>query len=159
MDGSDRRRTIGQFFSFLVVGVSNTLVDYAVFLLLNGVFGWYYAAKVAGFALGTVNSYLWNTFWTFRSERRRDAREMLSFLGVNVAMLALSLALMWLLRDVLGVNDAYVFSVAPWGEPWLTAARLNTAVATGICVVVNFLLNKLVVFRKRATGADKPGEA
>lgn len=149
MDGSENRRTVGQFFQFVLIGASNTLIDYLVFLLLNGVFGWYYAAKIVGFALGTGNSYLWNTVWTFRRERRRDAREMLTFLGVNLVVLGLSLGLMWLLRDAVGITDERVFTVAPWGEPWLTADRLCTAVATGICVIVNFALNKLVVFRRK----------
>ena len=117
-------------------------------------FGWYYVAKIVGFAVGTANSYFWNSLWTFRKERRRDTREILSFLGVAVAMLGLSLGIMWLLRDVLGISDAAVFAAVPWGEPWLTAERLCTAVATGVCVLVNFSLNKLVVFRRRDTGKD-----
>ncbi len=155
MDGSSGKRTIGQFFQFLLIGISNTLVDYLVFLLLNGVFGWYYAAKTVGFALGTVNSYLWNTLWTFRKERRRDAREMLTFLGVNLVVLGLSLTLMWLLRDVAGVTDAAIYRLVPWGEPWLTADRVCTAIATGVCVIVNFALNKLVVFRRRKAVAEQ----
>ena len=78
MAGSEGRRTVGQFLKFVLIGVANTLVDLAVTLLLNGLLGWYYVAKIVGYVCGIGNSYLWNTLWTFRRERRRDAREVFS---------------------------------------------------------------------------------
>ncbi len=52
---------------FGIVGVSNTLLTFAVYTLLLKVFGvWYFAASAIGFAVGAVNGFLLNRRWTFR---------------------------------------------------------------------------------------------
>src|SRR5260370_37896943 len=56
-----------QFVKFGIVGISNTLLTFAVYTLLLKVFGvWYLAASAIGFGVGTVNSFLLNRRWTFR---------------------------------------------------------------------------------------------
>ena len=62
---SEAKKTIHQVLKFAVVGVLNTLVDFAVFQTLNLTLGWVYAAQVAGYTFGVINSYLWNSNWTF----------------------------------------------------------------------------------------------
>ena len=88
--------TIVQFIQFGFVGVLNTLVDFLVFQALNLLAGWTYLAQVVGYSCGVVNSYLWNSNWTFRDSRTHSAREMLLFLIVNLASLGVSLGVMWL---------------------------------------------------------------
>src|SRR5438105_14935645 len=56
-----------QFVKFGIVGVSNTLLTFAVYTVLLKGFGvWYLAASAIGFGVGTVNSFLLNRRWTFR---------------------------------------------------------------------------------------------
>src|ERR1700690_585125 len=56
-----------QFVKFGIVGVSNTLLTFAVYTLLLKGFGlWYLAASAIGFVVGAVNGFLWNRRWTFR---------------------------------------------------------------------------------------------
>src|ERR1700732_362694 len=56
-----------QFVKFGVVGVSNTLLTFAVYGLLLKVFGvWYLAASAIGFIVGATNGFLLNRKWTFR---------------------------------------------------------------------------------------------
>src|SRR3984893_14604373 len=56
-----------QFVKFGIVGVSNTLLTFAVYTLLLKVFDvWYLAASAIGFALGATNGFLLNRRWTFR---------------------------------------------------------------------------------------------
>ncbi len=56
-----------QFVKFGIVGVSNTLLAFAVYTVLLKVFGvWYVAASAIGFASGAVNGFLLNRRWTFR---------------------------------------------------------------------------------------------
>ena len=55
-----------QFVKFGIVGVSNTLLFFAVYTLLLKGFGvWYLAASGIGFAVGAVNGFLLNRRWTF----------------------------------------------------------------------------------------------
>jgi len=58
-----------QFVKFGVVGVANTVVDWIVFyLLINTIVTLEPAAKAIAFLVAMLNSYIWNTIWTFRKE-------------------------------------------------------------------------------------------
>ena len=152
------KKSIGQLARFLLVGVSNTLVDLVVTRLLQGAFGLlttavvltYYIPKVVGFGCGVLNSYVLNSAWTFRAERHRDAREIGSFLLVNLLTLGLSLLLMYLLRDVFGLAAWWSGLVGTEGFGRLVPGEFFcTLLSTGICLLVNFVGNKLFVFGKR----------
>ena len=55
-----------QFIKFGIVGVSNTLLTFAVYgLLLKGFGVWYLAASAIGFIVGATNGFLLNRRWTF----------------------------------------------------------------------------------------------
>ena len=143
-----KKENIWQFLKFAVVGVLNTVVDFLVFQLLNLTLGWMYMAQVIGYSAGVLNSYFWNSRWTFRKEHKRSAREAASFLVVNLVSLGVSLGVLWACKNLLGITDAWV---AGWVPAWLggfvkgdTVAKL---IATPCAIVVNFIGNKLFVFR------------
>ena len=50
----EAKKTIWQMVKFAIVGVLNTLVDFAVFQTLNLTLGWVYAAQVLGYAFGML---------------------------------------------------------------------------------------------------------
>ena len=55
-----------QFVKFGIVGISNTLITFAVYTVLLKVFGvWYIAASAIGFVVGATNGFLLNRRWTF----------------------------------------------------------------------------------------------
>ncbi len=65
--GRLRAPVVIQFVKFGIVGVSNTLITFAVYTLLLKVFGvWYLAASAVGFVAGATNGFLLNRRWTFR---------------------------------------------------------------------------------------------
>ncbi|MPM16488.1 hypothetical protein SDC9_62869 [bioreactor metagenome] len=154
------KQTAGQFLKFAVVGVLNTLVDFAVFQALNLLLGWVYAAQVAGFTCGVINSYLWNSNWTFRKERTKSFREMSLFLLVNLLSLGVSLGVMWLCREVFGVTNT-------WAAGWMPVAlsgfvkgdTIAKLIATCFSIVVNYIGNKLLVFNGKGKQEEpKAGE-
>src|SRR6478735_1277472 len=56
-----------QFLMFGTVGISNTLLTFAVYTVLLKVFDvWYLAASAIGFVAGATNGFLLNRRWTFR---------------------------------------------------------------------------------------------
>jgi len=141
------KKTLRQMAKFAIVGVLNTLVDFAVFQALNLTFGWVYAAQVAGYTVGVINSYLWNSNWTFREQRTRSLKEIVLFLLVNVASLGVSLGMIWLLRDVVGITNAWMTQMFAGFVKGDTVCKL---IATVFAIVVNYLGNRLFVFRKKA---------
>lgn len=127
------KATIGQFVKFNIVGILNTGVDFGLFYLLTDLFGVNeHAAKIISYTAGIVNSYVWNTMWTFRKEKKRTLREMALFLLVNLVSL--------------GVNEG-VFALCS-GPLGIDVNLVNLILASGGAALVNFAGNKLIVFNR-----------
>ncbi|MBE5784575.1 MAG: GtrA family protein [Clostridiales bacterium] len=139
-----------QFIKFAVVGASNTVVDFLVFQLLNLTLGWAYLAQVIGYSAGVLNSYFWNSRWTFKREHDRSAREKAAFLAVNLASLGVSLGVLWLCKNPLGITDVWVSSWLPKAlSGFVNGDTVGKLIATPCAILVNFIGNKLFVFRTK----------
>ena len=131
-----RMPEIIRFIKFGCVGVVNTLVDYAVYALVIGVFGkeHYLIANLLGFVAGTLNAYFMNGRFVFHREdgqANRGKRQLLrTFLGYGVTFL-LSEGLLKLWVDGFGINE-------------YLAKLMNLCVT----VPLNYIINKLWTFRK-----------
>jgi putative flippase GtrA len=89
---------------FALVGLLNTGLDFAVFMVLvYGLAvpsGW---GQAASYSCGIANSYWWNRRWTFRATNRRSWPELLrfvvlngvSFAGATAVLLGLQYRLGW----------------------------------------------------------------
>ena len=155
MSASEGKKSFVQLIKFVLIGVSNTALDLLVEFVLNALFGVYYLAKIIGYACGIANSYFWNSRWTFREERKRDAREIVSFVAVNLVTLGLSLLLQWLLRDKLHLDAWWMQKL---GENLFTklldGERFCMLLSSGAALLVNFVGNKLLVFKRRDSGEE-----
>ena len=151
MSTSDNgKKSFRQLLKFGLIGVSNTLIDFLVTSALNAIFGLYFLARTIGYVCGVTNSYFWNSRWTFREEHRRDKREILLFLAVNLVSLGCSLLLQWVFRDLLHLGDWWMrFAGESWFTNLLNDERFCILLAFPIPLLVNFIGNKLFVFKKR----------
>ncbi len=130
-----------QFLKFGVVGVSNTLLTFAVYTLLLKGFGvWYLAASAIGFVVGAVNGFLWNRRWTFRGHVG-DALTPVRWGVVQGCGLGLNLGLLYLL-----VHDAGLDKL------------LAQACATIVVTVLTFFANRAWTFRVRPEVAIAEGD-
>jgi len=119
-----------QFVKFGIVGVSNTLLAFAIYTVLLKVFGvWYLAASAIGFVVGAVNGFLLNRRWTFAGHVG-DSLTPVRWGVVQSSGLALNLALLYLFVDGAGVEKL-----------------LGQAFATAIVTVITFLVNRAWTFR------------
>ena len=119
-----------QFVKFGIVGVSNTLITFAVYTLLLKGFGvWYLAASAIGFVVGAVNGFLWNRRWTFRGHVG-DALTPVRWGIVQGCGLGLNLGLLYVL-----VHDAGLDKL------------LAQAFATVVVTVLTFIANRAWTFR------------
>jgi putative flippase GtrA len=119
-----------QFVKFGIVGVSNTLINFAVYALLLKVFDvWYLAAAAIGFGLGAVNGFLLNRRWTF------DGHVGDSFTPVRWAIVQ---------SCGLGLNELLLFF-------WVGVAGvdkiLGQALAIVVVTTVTFIANRAWTFR------------
>jgi putative flippase GtrA len=119
-----------QFVKFGVVGVSNTLISFAVYTLLLKAFGvWYVAASGIGFAVGAVNGFMWNRAWTFKGHVG-DALTPVRWFVVQTAGLLLNLGLVYLFVDGAGLDEL-----------------VGQAVTIAIVTVTTFFANRAWTFR------------
>jgi putative flippase GtrA len=127
---------IVQFLKFGIVGVSNTLIAFAVYTILLKVFGvWYVAASGIGFAVGAVNGFLLNRRWTFR-EHVGDALTPVRWAIVQTCGLGLNLGLVYLFVHGLGMDE-------------LVGQIPTTAIVT----VLTFAANRAWTFRTPAVAS------
>jgi putative flippase GtrA len=119
-----------QFVKFGIVGVSNTVLAFAIYTVLLKVFGiWYLAASAIGFVLGAVNGFLLNRRWTFAGHVG-DSLTPVRWGVVQGCGLALNEGLLYLFVDGASIEKL-----------------LSQAFATVIVTVLTFFVNRAWTFR------------
>lgn len=93
---------------FLLVGVSNTLVAYVVFLLLLPFLPYLYAYTFS-YCVAVMNSYFMNVFFVFK--KKISLHSFLKFPFVYVAQYFLGASILWLLVGKLGLAPAWAMVV------------------------------------------------
>lgn len=118
---------------FSVIGVVNTLIDFLVFTICNGVLGVnYILSQVIGYSFGVANSFFFNKKWTFNDQisKKKTLHELTQFVVVNLISLIATMIFMKLLVTNLNLN-VYVSKI----------------LVTLIAQVINFGAYKLWVFK------------
>lgn len=132
---ADFRSKFGQLVKFGIVGVSNTLISYAVYALLVYLGMQYLLANVVSYFAGVVNSFVWNSRFVFKTKGDPQTNPFMVFLKTLTASaftgLVVSNLLLVFWVHVLGVNE-YV------------GPLLNLIVTFPL----NYLLNKYWAYRK-----------
>lgn len=142
VSGHRRSQLLLQFVKFGIVGISNTLLTFAIYTLLLKVFGvWYLLASGIGFAAGAVNGFLLNRRWTFRGHVG-DARTPLRWTVVQSFGLALNEALLYLWVDGIGLDKL-----------------VGQAFAIAVVTTTTFLANRAWTFRMHGDIAPAGGQA
>ena len=123
---------IKQFVKFGIVGVGNSIIDFAGFLIATRIFDLHYlAANTLSWTIAVSFSFVVNKFWTFRSrETAVIGKQSIKFFIVSAVALALSLIILDILIRILGIHDLI--------------AKILTI---GIIVFWNFFLNKYWTFK------------
>lgn len=103
-----RKSINSEFFRFLLVGVSNTLVTYVVYLLLLPLLPYLYAYTLS-YCVAVVNSYFMNVLFVFRN--KVSLRSFLKFPFVYVAQYFLGASILWLLVGKMGLAPAWAMVV------------------------------------------------
>jgi len=126
-----RAPVIVQFIKFGVVGVSNTLLFFAIYTLLLKAFDvWYLAASAIGFSVGAVNGFLLNRRWTFQGH-----------VGDSLTPVR------WAIVQGcgLGLNELLLYAL-------VDGAKLDKLIAQGIATVsvtiTTFFVNRAWTFRE-----------
>ena len=100
LKAAQSKQAIGETVRFGLVGVSNTAIDFAVFMLLTALWEWHViAAQTVSYLIGLLNSYVWNRKITFKTETKSGKGEIIRFVIINVISYIVSVVLLSVLGD------------------------------------------------------------
>ena len=123
--------------SYVFWGVMTTVVNYAVYFLLTEGFQVYYlTGNIIAWAVSVLFAYFVNKLYVFQSRDwawRVALRELWQMVASRLFSLGLEMGILWLFVDKLHYNDAVV-----------------KLCANVVVVVVNYVLSKFIIFRKKA---------
>jgi len=147
------KKTGFQFVKFAIVGIINTGVDWLIFFLLaqTPFFGLREVlAKSISFLISATNSFLMNSYWTFRKEyfagmkkaeaedktTKKGTKYYIKFMLVSLVGWGLNTLIFYIMRNYIVEDMA------------LTQSRfVSLFFASGFVVVWNFLANKLWTYK------------
>jgi putative flippase GtrA len=132
--GGPRRALAAQALRFIVVGVANTLVTFAViWALREGFAAPVWLASATGYGVGMLQGFILNRGWTFAATARagRADRQALGFVAVNIAC-----GLFFTLANVVL-------------HRWLPL-QVSSVLAAAAAMPLSFALNRWFVFGRAA---------
>lgn len=136
---------LSKMLRFMTVGLSGTILDFAVLTVLKEVFIFpTLIANTLSFSAGLLNNFTWNRLWTFSDVQRGNLmRQFLQFASISMVGLLLNNWIMLQLEapldELLGLD----------GYGYLPAK----VIATGIVFIWNYNANRHWTF-KSETGAN-----
>lgn len=128
----------GRLGRFMLVGLSGTLLDLGLLLLLKRIGLSTLAANSLSYSAGIVNNFTWNRLWTFRDANSADwRRQLLQFAVISLVGLGVNnLLVLWLETPI-----GSLIGQPNWGT------ILAKLAATGAVLFWNYFANRQWTFR------------
>lgn len=125
------KHNIKEIIAYLVFGVLTTAVNIIVYIIMTDCFHiQYLVSNAVAWVLSVLFAFITNRKYVFRSDSAEKTKELGRFFSSRLATLALDMAIMWLLVDL------------------LTADNLTAKVIANVVVIIaNYILSKFLVFK------------
>lgn len=165
------KSNIRQFLKFGLVGVSNTLVNYLVYVVFVALGVHYVAANVLGFLISVLNAYFWGSRFVFKEDKTKEKRVWWQVLLKTYASYALGLVLntvlliLWV--DLLNIGRYFgfvgeliggmsgIFSFLPAEmDAHRTSELIGPVLNMFVTIPVNFAMNKFWAYRQKNAPAQ-----
>jgi putative flippase GtrA len=162
MRRSGRRREIGRFLKFSVVGAVGAVVDFGTFNLLHARFGFpEVPSSMISFTAAVTSNFIWNRVWTYPDSRSKSVRQqalqftLVSLIGlaIRTPTFALLLAPCTRLAETLLEGSP---ALAGLTNPDTLGSNMALAAAVILVLFWNFFVNRYWTY---ADVDLEPGEA
>lgn len=168
---SSKAAAVIQFIKFGIVGVSNTLVNYLVYLLFFSIGVPYLIANALGFIVSVLNAYFWGSRFVFKEDKTRQRRVWWKVLLKTYASYLLGFFinsfLLWVWVDAVNVGQYCGFvgdminavtGIAGIQPKEFTAETLSGIIGPIInifvVVPINFVINKFWAYWQKKLPED-----
>ena len=118
---------------FSIVGVSNTLLNFVIFILLNNIGINYILASIIAYSISIINSYFWNSRLVFKYDNKNKKSILIKFIILNLIGLSINAVLMATLVGVLAIKKIVAMFIVSL-----------------LVMCINYILNKIWVFKKES---------
>ena len=118
---------------FSIVGVSNTLLNFVIFILLNNIGINYILASIIAYSITIINSYFWNSRLVFKYDNKNKKSILIKFIILNLIGLSINAVLMATLVGVLAIKKIVAMFIVSL-----------------LVMCINYILNKIWVFKKES---------
>ncbi len=163
---SEKKTAVLQFIKFGLVGVSNTLVNYIVYIIFVSLGVHYVIANALGFIISVLNAYFWGSRFVFKEDETKEKRVwwkvLLKCYAAYLFGFLLNTLLLWVWVDVTNIGQyfAFVGDILNWVTGLLglqpgvyTPEKLSEIIAPIInifvTVPINFVINKFWAYRQK----------
>lgn len=119
----------GSFFKFLLVGGSSTLIDFIIYLLLSMHLD-ITISKVLSMVVASFFSYMVNKKWTFVYDGKTNFNLIFKYIFSQLINISVNTFV-----------NTFIYN-------WLGLKIIAFVIATGVAMIVNYLLQKFLVFKR-----------
>ena len=142
---------------YVVFGVLSTVVNFAVFYLMNRAAGeeLYLVNNVVAWLAAVIFAYIANKLWVFESKSFKAKvilKEISEFFAARIFSFAVEEGGLWLFVDKLGF-DNFSFSIFGFEVTGKLIAKLALAV---IVIILNYIFSKFIIFKKNKNNKTRP---
>lgn len=127
--------------NYLIFGFLAFVLNYILYFLFADAMQMHYmAATVLSWVLTVVFAYWTNRTFVFKSQNKGAGavwKEFVSFIGARVATEVLEIVLMYVMVDLLSIND-----------------KISKLVCQTLVILANYVLSKIWIFKKSSPGGD-----
>ena len=114
---------------YIFFGATTAGIEFVVFLVLSP-FVHIYVASVISFVVGLVTSFAFNKFIVFKNSKKVVRGEVVQFM-------------------TLGLVNSQLSSIMTWGVSFVLPSPAAKVISMGAIAVWNYILMKLVIFKKQ----------
>lgn len=138
-----------RFIKFALVGISGTIVDFAIFNFCISLLGFRsVVASVCSFSVAVVNNFIWNRLWTYPESRERKlGPQLFKFSIISVIGLIIRTPLFAAIEKPL-INLAATYTRSDFFlSPETIGHNLSLAIAIIVVLFWNYFANRLWTYK------------
>ena len=139
------KKTTIQLIKYGVIGVSNTLITFVVFYIINTLAGLSEnLANVLGYILGLINSFVWNRNWVFKTNNNWVKEAAVFAVGFLICF-GLQFVVFNYLLNYTSLREVQI----SWVPMEKTGENIAMVIGMVVYTLCNYCFNRFVTFKEK----------